>query len=367
MKSKKPSFGSLNQISDLINKFEHAQPKYQNNTNAPRKKVSKKTKNPFAGGKMCDSMDDNELMVDSSEFEVIDSGDDENNVYAFAAVEQPPIRHTKMQRLKNIGIIRCQLDLFQRFVGILLSFPFLASVNGAGFTTLTCAFFLPRFLCEHILYPIFRLLFGTLYPAYASYKAVRNKDVKEYVSDVDVSFELEQCVELIPAIFVFWGAAKNKRSQRFFFVLHKSRRLFVFYEADFNNYFTDFSTLWWTEPKFEMCVNSSQSKKVCEIFMEQFKNNPRQRAKVLSLIFFFTAEVDHVLDCVCVFHMLRNIHRHFPVVVPILLWTESGHRYMATVTGYRRQLGALSKFRASDAHQTRKGLFCKKKKFLFGF
>ncbi len=28
----------------------------------------------------------------------------------------------------------------------------------------------------------FRLVFGTLYPAYASYKAVKTKNVKEYVS-----------------------------------------------------------------------------------------------------------------------------------------------------------------------------------------
>lgn len=32
------------------------------------------------------------------------------------------------------------------------------------------------------LYNLFRLLFGTLYPAYASYKAVKTKNVKEYVS-----------------------------------------------------------------------------------------------------------------------------------------------------------------------------------------
>ena len=28
----------------------------------------------------------------------------------------------------------------------------------------------------------FRLVFGTLYPAYRSYKAIKNKDVREYVS-----------------------------------------------------------------------------------------------------------------------------------------------------------------------------------------
>lgn len=40
----------------------------------------------------------------------------------------------------------------------------------------------PRYLTYVLLYPIFRLVFGNLYPAYASYKAVRTKNVKEYVS-----------------------------------------------------------------------------------------------------------------------------------------------------------------------------------------
>ena len=43
-------------------------------------------------------------------------------------------------------------------------------------------FVMPRSLTYVLLYPIFRLVFGNLYPAYASYKAVRTKNVKEYVS-----------------------------------------------------------------------------------------------------------------------------------------------------------------------------------------
>ena len=35
-----------------------------------------------------------------------------------------------------------------------------------------------------VIYSSFRLVFGTLYPAYKSYKAVKTKNVKEYVSIV---------------------------------------------------------------------------------------------------------------------------------------------------------------------------------------
>jgi len=46
-----------------------------------------------------------------------------------------------------------------------------------------------------LFYPLFRLVFGTLYPAYASYKAVRTKNVKEYVSRASVATFLYTLLE----------------------------------------------------------------------------------------------------------------------------------------------------------------------------
>lgn len=62
--------------------------------------------------------------------------------------------------------------------------PLFFSVTGTGIFTLLVIFILPRTFSELLLYPGFRLVFGTLYPAYASYKAVRTKNVKEYVSNI---------------------------------------------------------------------------------------------------------------------------------------------------------------------------------------
>lgn len=129
-----------------------------------------------------DHIDDDQINDSGDEiYDEIETFDDPD--YEYIPIDTKPIvSPTKFMRLRNINIVQCQLNIFQRFVGILLNLPFLWSINGAGLSTLTCAFFLPRILCENIVYPVFRLIFGTLYPAYASYKAVRHKDVKEYVS-----------------------------------------------------------------------------------------------------------------------------------------------------------------------------------------
>ena len=64
-------------------------------------------------------------------------------------------------------------------------------------------------LCDVImmsvtLYHCFRLVFGTLYPAYKSYKAVKTKNVKEYVSSF-AEFEaatkhISSCIQFLQLI-----------------------------------------------------------------------------------------------------------------------------------------------------------------------
>ncbi|CAL7939227.1 unnamed protein product [Xylocopa violacea] len=66
---------------------------------------------------------------------------------------------------------------------------------------------MPRTLTYALFYPIFRLVFGNLYPAYASYKAVRTKNVKEYVKWMMywIVFALFTCAETFTDVFFsFW-------------------------------------------------------------------------------------------------------------------------------------------------------------------
>lgn len=213
-----------NNINDIINKFEKSQSSqiepishcaklrisiknnnriYRNsqNRNFLKSNQSSLVVNKY---KMCESIDsgvfngdlyDNNnhsktIIENNEQFhesESFDDTDNDPNDFEFIPIQGGGVKSrtpSKFMRLKNINLVRYQLNFFQRFVGILLSFPFFSSINGAGLSTLTCAFFLPRILCENILYPIFRLILGTLYPAYASYKA------GNYTNQLNIPFSI---------------------------------------------------------------------------------------------------------------------------------------------------------------------------------
>ncbi|CAN7949203.1 unnamed protein product, partial [Ixodes hexagonus] len=58
----------------------------------------------------------------------------------------------------------------------------------------------------HCFYHLFSMVCGMLYPAYASYKAVKNKDVREYMKWMMywVVFALFTCVETFADILISW-------------------------------------------------------------------------------------------------------------------------------------------------------------------
>lgn len=65
--------------------------------------------------------------------------------------------------------------------------------------------------------------------------------------------------------------------------------------------------------------------------------------------------MDDVLDCVCLVHMHRNVHRRFPIMVPVLLRGENSSRALAPLTCYQGLVNIVQEVCTSSALQTGAG------------
>lgn len=86
-------------------------------------------------------------------------------------------------------------------------FPFpRMSVMSFGLTSLLAIFIAPRGFTEKVLYPGFKIIFTIIYPAYRSFKAVRNKNLKEYLKWIVywIVFAFFTCIELVTDALLSW-------------------------------------------------------------------------------------------------------------------------------------------------------------------
>ncbi|KAH8348409.1 hypothetical protein KR084_007151 [Drosophila pseudotakahashii] len=123
-----------------------------------------------------------------------------DNEYSGAYIVEQPVVAPTPKVVQNLNALGRLLELLQRCPLPCLSF------NTACICSLIVIFLAPRTCAQSLLFPAFRLFCGTLYPAYASYKAVRTKDVKEYVKWMMywIVFAFFTCIETFTDIFISW-------------------------------------------------------------------------------------------------------------------------------------------------------------------
>ncbi|XP_074100425.1 uncharacterized protein LOC141528324 isoform X2 [Cotesia typhae] len=139
-------------------------------------------------------------IIDVSEVDHFDYDNSEIDNSSSVNSLSPNTMQTSITRLiasKSIALARYSIE----------NLSIKLTLGNLGFLIIIMVIFVPKTITYFLIYPIFRLLFGTLYPAYASYKAVRTKNVKEYVKWMMywIVFALFTCAETFTDVFFsFW-------------------------------------------------------------------------------------------------------------------------------------------------------------------
>lgn len=103
--------------------------------------------------------------------------------------------------------IKQLLQKVSALLEMISKFPFpRMSVMSFGLTSLLAVFLAPRAFTERVLYPAFKILFTIIYPAYRSFKAVRNKNLKEYLKWIVywIVYAFFTCLELVTDALLNW-------------------------------------------------------------------------------------------------------------------------------------------------------------------
>lgn len=191
-------------INELINRFEPTDDDFEISENVKYVKVN----NPK--GKIYAVQDENEAAF-------YDSLEDENRMIKYNAIGAKLNSRGKTRSDHNATMTSAK-EMTKQTVAMLLSrisgflemvskFPFpRMSVMSFGLTSLLSIFLCPRGLTERALYPGFKIIFSIIYPAYRSFKAVRNKNLKEYLKWIVywIVFAFFTCLEIITDATMSW-------------------------------------------------------------------------------------------------------------------------------------------------------------------
>lgn len=186
-------------INELINRFEPPEDDFGMAENVKYVKVSR------AKGKM---YDDDEAAYSDDENRLIKYNESVAKLFG-RAKKRSVNSNASMSGAKEITkqTVAMLLNRISGFLEMVSKFPFpRMSVMSFGLTSLLAVFLCPRSLTERALYPGFRIIFSIIYPAYRSFKAVRNKNLKEYLKWIVywIVYAFFTCIELLTDALMSW-------------------------------------------------------------------------------------------------------------------------------------------------------------------
>lgn len=187
-------------INELINRFEASDEDFGMAENVKYVKVTRPK------GKM--------YAVQEDDATYSDSFDDENRLIKYSESDAKYLKRGSKRNESMMGAkektkqtIAMLLNRISGFLEMVSKFPFpRMSVMSFGLTSLLAIFLCPRSLTERALYPGFRIVFSIIYPAYRSFKAVRNKNLKEYLKWIVfwIVYAFFTCTELLTDALMSW-------------------------------------------------------------------------------------------------------------------------------------------------------------------
>ena len=135
-----------------------------------------------------------------------DDLDDENRMIKYLPRKRSNVTMSSAKEVTK-QTIAAVLSRIGGFLEMVSKFPFpRMSVMSFGLISLLTVFLSPRSFTERALYPGFRLIFSVIYPAYRSFKAVRNKNLKEYLRWIVywIVYAFFTCIELLTDAIMSW-------------------------------------------------------------------------------------------------------------------------------------------------------------------